>query len=45
MDSLCAAIEGSDFRDAGLKQNLEALQRGYEATKVHQIQRVAVAAA
>ena len=44
LDSLCAAIEGSDFRDAGLKQNLEALERGYKTTKVHAIQRATVAA-
>jgi pyruvate ferredoxin oxidoreductase gamma subunit/phenylglyoxylate dehydrogenase gamma subunit len=44
LDSLRAAVEESDFRDAGLKQNLEALERGYKTTKVHQIQRAAVAA-
>ena len=43
LDSLRAAIEKSDFRDAGLKQNLEALERGYAATKVHRIERAAAA--
>jgi len=33
-----AAIEESAFRDAGLKQNLEALQRGYDETVVHRIE-------
>jgi phenylglyoxylate dehydrogenase gamma subunit len=39
--SLQAAIEKSDFRDAGLKQNMAALERGYETTKVHQIELMA----
>ncbi len=43
LDSLCAAIEKSDFRDAGLKQNLAALERGYNSTQVHQIVRKAAA--
>jgi pyruvate ferredoxin oxidoreductase gamma subunit/phenylglyoxylate dehydrogenase gamma subunit len=37
LDSLYAAIRKSDFRDAGLKQNLAALERGYNSTQVHQI--------
>ena len=37
LDSLRAAIQKSDFRDAGLKQNMAALERGYESTQVHQI--------
>lgn len=36
--SLQAAIQESDFRDAGLKQNMAALARGYEATQVHHIE-------
>ncbi len=40
--SLRRALEESDLRDAGLKQNLEALDRGYAETVVHRIaQRVA----
>ena len=38
LDSLRAAIEKSDFRDAGLKQNLAALERGYQSTQVHRIE-------
>lgn len=37
--SLRTAIEDSDFRDAGLRQNLDALERGYHETVVHQIER------
>ncbi|MDR2239514.1 MAG: 2-oxoacid:acceptor oxidoreductase family protein [Zoogloeaceae bacterium] len=43
LDSLRAAVMDSDFRDAGLKQNLLALERGYEETTVHTIQRRAAA--
>src|SRR5450759_3705329 len=39
LDSLRAAIQKSDFRDAGLKQNIAALERGYNATQVHHIER------
>jgi pyruvate ferredoxin oxidoreductase gamma subunit/phenylglyoxylate dehydrogenase gamma subunit len=39
LDSLRAAVEDSDFRDAGLKQNLLALERGYDETIVHKIER------
>jgi len=35
LDSLCAAIQKSEFRDAGLKQNMAALERGYTSTQVH----------
>src|SRR5450631_2218970 len=45
LDSLRAAIQKSDFRDAGLKQNMAALERGYNATKVHHIDRMAEVAA
>jgi hypothetical protein len=37
LDALRAAVEDSDFRDAGLRQNLEALERGYNETRVHKI--------
>lgn len=37
------AVRGSDFRDAGLRQNLEALKRGFEETTVHQIRHEAAA--
>ena len=43
LDSLKAAIQKSEFRDAGLKQNMAALERGYESTQVHQIVREAAA--
>lgn len=36
--ALTRALERSDFRDAGLKQNLDALACGYEATAVHRIE-------
>ena len=39
LDSLRAAVRESDFRDAGLEQNLAALERGYEATQVHRLER------
>lgn len=32
--ALCRAMEGSHFRDAGLAQNLAAIQRGYDETQV-----------
>jgi phenylglyoxylate dehydrogenase gamma subunit len=41
--ALTRALERSSFRDAGLRQNLEALQRGYDATTVHRIARQATA--
>jgi pyruvate ferredoxin oxidoreductase gamma subunit/phenylglyoxylate dehydrogenase gamma subunit len=41
--SMCTALEESDFRDAGLAQNLEALQRGYDETTVHTVDRRAAA--
>jgi hypothetical protein len=34
-----------DFRDAGLSENLAAAERGYNETKVHDLQKVAHAAA
>ena len=43
LDSLQEAIQQSDFRDAGLKQNIAALARGYESTTVHQIERAQAA--
>ena len=43
LESLQAAIQKSEFRDAGLKQNMAALERGYAATQVHQIQRAVAA--
>jgi phenylglyoxylate dehydrogenase gamma subunit len=43
LDSLYAAIQKSEFRDAGLKQNMAALERGYASTQVHQIVREAAA--
>jgi pyruvate ferredoxin oxidoreductase gamma subunit/phenylglyoxylate dehydrogenase gamma subunit len=39
LDSLRAAVEDSDFRDAGLRQNLLALERGYSETIVHKIEK------
>jgi len=43
LGALRAAVEESSFRDAGLKQNLEALERGYAETTVHRIERRAAA--
>lgn len=43
LDALRAAVEDSDFRDAGLRQNLEALERGYNETSVHHIEQRAAA--
>ena len=43
LEALRVAIKSSAFRDAGLKQNLEALSRGYEETVVHKIERRAAA--
>lgn len=39
LDALGRAIEASEFRDAGLRQNLTALERGYAETEVHTIDR------
>jgi pyruvate ferredoxin oxidoreductase gamma subunit/phenylglyoxylate dehydrogenase gamma subunit len=39
LDALKRSLEDSDFRDAGLQQNLLALERGYHETTVHTIER------
>jgi pyruvate ferredoxin oxidoreductase gamma subunit/phenylglyoxylate dehydrogenase gamma subunit len=39
LDALRLALERSDFRDAGLKQNVEGLRLGFEQTVVHRIER------
>lgn len=39
LESLERALRESEFRDAGLDQNLRALRRGYEETVVHQLPR------
>ncbi|TAN49459.1 MAG: ketoisovalerate oxidoreductase [Rhodospirillales bacterium] len=41
LDSLKSAIEGGEFRDAGLKQNLEAVERGYRETQLHEMKAAA----
>jgi len=41
--SLRIALEQSNFRDAGLRQNLEGLEAGFEQTTVHHVQRRAAA--
>jgi phenylglyoxylate dehydrogenase gamma subunit len=41
--ALKRALEESDFRDAGLTQNLRALQLGYDQTSVHHLGRRAAA--
>lgn len=38
LDALQAALEESDFRDAGLRQNQQALERGYRETSVYRIE-------
>ena len=43
VESLRFALEGSEFRDAGLQQNLEALDRGYRATQVYHLEKKAAA--
>jgi len=43
LDALKRSLENSDFRDAGLAENLLALERGYNETTVHRITRRAVA--
>lgn len=43
LDALKRALEESEFRDAGLEQNLAALDRGYNETVVHTIDRRATA--
>ena len=45
LGALERAIEESEFRDAGLAQNLEALRRGFEETSVHLLKNLADAAA
>lgn len=35
LDSLKEGIEAADFRDAGLAQNLKAVERGYTETRVY----------
>lgn len=39
LEALQRSLEDSDFRDAGLRQNMEALARGYAETTVHVIER------
>jgi pyruvate ferredoxin oxidoreductase gamma subunit/phenylglyoxylate dehydrogenase gamma subunit len=39
LDALKRSLEHSDFRDAGLAQNLDAMERGYNETTVHTIER------
>lgn len=43
LDALKQALRDSEFRDAGLEQNLLALQRGFDETEVHAIERRAAA--
>ena len=43
--SLKEALQQMDFRDAGLTENLSAVERGYNETDVHELKKVAHAAA
>lgn len=43
LEALKRALEDSDFRDAGLAQNMTALERGYAETVVHHLDRRAAA--
>ncbi|HRQ47428.1 MAG TPA: 2-oxoacid:acceptor oxidoreductase family protein [Rhodocyclaceae bacterium] len=43
LDSLKRVLEESEFRDAGLAQNMTALERGYHETVVHTLNRRAAA--
>lgn len=45
LSALKEALQQMDFRDAGLTQNLEAAERGYNETQVHDLSKVADAAA
>lgn len=38
LDSLKKGLETANFRDAGLQQNVLAMERGYEETRVYQLQ-------
>ncbi|MBU6443319.1 MAG: 2-oxoacid:acceptor oxidoreductase family protein [Alphaproteobacteria bacterium] len=42
-NSLIKALEQADFRDAGLKQNIEAVQRGFAETRVLELDGAAAA--
>lgn len=35
LEALKSGIESADFRDAGLSQNLKAVERGYHETRIH----------
>ena len=43
LEALERVLLESEFRDAGLEQNMSALRRGYEETAVHRLQREAAA--
>lgn len=43
LESLREAVRESEFRDAGLEQNLKALTRGYDSTQVHTLESRAAA--
>jgi pyruvate ferredoxin oxidoreductase gamma subunit/phenylglyoxylate dehydrogenase gamma subunit len=43
--SLKEALQQMDFRDAGLTENLSAAESGYNETEVHELKKVAHAAA
>lgn len=45
LDALKEALQEMDFRDAGLTQNLAAAERGFNETRVHELQRTGHAAA
>jgi pyruvate ferredoxin oxidoreductase gamma subunit/phenylglyoxylate dehydrogenase gamma subunit len=39
MDTLCKAMESIAFHDAALDKNIQAIQRGFEETKVYEIRK------
>jgi phenylglyoxylate dehydrogenase gamma subunit len=39
MDNLCKAMESVAFRDAALDKNIQAIQRGFEETKVYDLKK------
>lgn len=41
LDSLKSALAAQEFRDGGLQQNIEAIERGFNETTVHEIGRAA----
>jgi len=41
LEALKQGLESANLRDAGLRQNIEAVERGYQETVVHDLEREA----